>query len=327
MTKAEIIGRIMDLSGCKKTTVIRVVESMLSVIKRAIENHELLQLRGFGKFKVVRRKSRAIVHPATRERLQLPSRDEPRFEPYPKFKRTVIEAFEEEVGADLQHRLQEARAEVDEGNALKAVKIYNSILNQEPREFKARIGLGLAYESLGEYQKAADEYNNVIKLQPNNVEAHYNLGAVCWEMGMIDTAQEEFKKALELDPSCADAHYNMGVALYKKGLYERAILELEKAVAIDPEYTKSYYYLGTSYSQLQRHGKAIKMFEQLLEKEPHNRSAFWQLALLYDKKGRHDEAVKMYRKANAPAEKDAHSRKTHRDKKSPLSDLLDGGKE
>ncbi|MCK4417393.1 MAG: tetratricopeptide repeat protein [Candidatus Latescibacteria bacterium] len=327
MTKAEIIGRIIDLSGCKKTTVTRVVESMLSVIKRALENHELLQLRGFGKFKVVRRKSRAIVHPATRERLQLPSRDEPRFEPYPKFKEAVLEVFGQKVGADLQHRLQEARAEVDEGNALKAVKIYNSILNQEPREFKARIGLGLAYESLGEYQKAADEYNKVIKLQPNNVEAHYNLGAVCWEMGMIDTAQEEFKKALELDPSCADAHYNMGVALYKKGLYEKAILELEKAVAIDPEYTKSYYYLGTSYSQLQRHEKAIEVFEQLLEKEPHNRSVFWQLGLLYDKKGRHDEAVKMYRKANAPAEKDAHSRKTHKDKKRVLSDLLDGGKE
>lgn len=325
MRKGEIIRQIIDLSGCKKTTVTRVVESMLLVIKEALKNHELLQLRGFGKFKVVRRKGRAIVHPVTRERLQLPPRDEPRFEPYPKFKEAVLGVSGQKVGADLQHRLQEARAEVDEGNALKAVEIYNSILNQVPREFKARIGLGLVYESLGEYQKAADEYNKVIKLQPNNVEAHYNLGAVCWEMGMIDTAQEEFKKALELDPACADAHYNMGMALYKKGLYERAILELEKAVAIDPGYAKSYYYLGTSYSQLQRHEKAIKVFEQLLEKDPDNRSVFWQLALLYDKKGRHDEAVKMYRKANAPAEKDAQSRKT--DEKSLLPDLLDGGKE
>ena len=325
MRKAEIIRQIMDLSGCKKTTVTRVVESMLSVIKGAIKNHELLQLRGFGKFEVVRRKGRAIVHPATRETLQLPPRDEPRFEPYPNFKEAVLEVFGQKVDADLQQRLQEARTEVDEGNTLKAVKIYTSILNQEPREFKARIGLGRIYESLGEYQKAADEYNKVIELQPNNVEAHYNLGAVCWEMGMIDTAQEEFKKALELDPACADAHYNMGVTLYKKGLYEKAILELEKAVAIDPEYTKSYYYLGTSYSQLQRHEKAIEVLEQLLEKDPDNRSIFWQLALLYDKKGRHDEAVKMYRKANAPAEKDAHSRRT--DKESLLSDLLDGGKE
>ncbi len=307
MGKAEIIGQIINLSGCKKTTVTRVVESMLSVIKEAIERHEPIQLRGFGSFKVVRRKARAIVHPATREKLQLPPRDEPQFEPYPKFKKAVMEAFGQKTDVDLEHRLREARAEVERGNALQAVKIYNSMLSQKPREFRARIGLGLAYESMGEHQKAAEEYKKILRLQPDNVEAHYNLGAVYWEMGLIDIAQEEFKKALELAPSSAEAHYNMGLALYKKGLYEKAISELERAVQIDPESTKSYYYLGASYSQLQMHERAIEVFEQLLEKEPHNRSVFWQLGLLYDKEGRHEEAVRMYRKANAPAEEETPS--------------------
>ncbi|OPX31615.1 MAG: hypothetical protein B1H40_03700 [Candidatus Latescibacteria bacterium 4484_181] len=302
MGKAEIIGQIINVSGRKKTTVTRVVESMLSVIKEAIERHEPIQLRGFGSFKVVRRKGRAIVHPATGEKLKLPPRDEPQFEPYPKFKKAVVEAIGKKIDADLEQRLREARAEVEGGNALQAVEMYNSVLKQNPREFRARIGLGLAYESMGEHQKAAEEYKKILGVQPDNIEAHYNLGAVYWEMGLIDMAQEEFKKALELAPSSAEAHYNMGLALYKKGLYEKAISELQRAVEIEPEHTKSYYYLGASYSQLQMYERAIGMFERLLEKEPHNRIVFWQLGLLYDKEGRHEEAVRMYRKANAPAE-------------------------
>lgn len=302
MRKAEIVRKIISESGCKKTTVTQVVELMLAVIKEAIERHEPVQLRGFGSFKVVRRKGREIIHPVTQEKLKLPPGGAPRFEPYPKLKEAVLEAFEQKSSPDSDQSLENAKPEIDRDDTLKAVEVYTSALRHNPRDFKARIGLGTAYESMGEHEKAAEEYRKILGIQPDNVEAHYNLGAVYWEMGMIDLAQEEFKRALEIAPTSAEAHYNMGVALYKKGLYEKAIPELERAAQIDPECTKYYYHLGACCSQLHRYDKAIKVFEELLEKEPRNRSICWQLGLLYDKKGRHEEATKMYRKANLAAE-------------------------
>ncbi|HID96442.1 MAG TPA: tetratricopeptide repeat protein [Candidatus Latescibacteria bacterium] len=302
MRKADLVRAVTEASGIDAVKVTKAIEFLLSSIRDALRRHEKVQLRGFGTFMVVKRKSRTVRHPGTGEITKIPEKEVPMFLPHARFKEAVSESLGDLTTA-LERDYQEASYFAKTGENERAVELFRSILSKDPHHIEARNSLGLVYESIGEYRKAIEEYRKILDFQPDNVDAYYNLGAVYWEMGLVSRAEEAFKKALELAPSSAEAHYNMGVALYKKGLYQRAIGELEKAVKLNPDSPRPYYYLGASYTQLKMYDKAVQMFKDLLEKEPENRNAYWYLGLLYDRKGRSDEAVAMYRKADQLSEK------------------------
>lgn len=53
MTKAEIVARINEETGIKKTYVLTMVESIMEIIKECLANGESVYLRHFGTFSVI----------------------------------------------------------------------------------------------------------------------------------------------------------------------------------------------------------------------------------------------------------------------------------
>ena len=74
LTKNHLISALhlrLDLTKTKST---KLVESLLEIIKRTLENGEDVLISGFGKFSVKRKKERRGRNPQTREDLVLESR-------------------------------------------------------------------------------------------------------------------------------------------------------------------------------------------------------------------------------------------------------------
>jgi integration host factor beta subunit len=83
MTKADLVEQVADAigPGITKKDCALVVDGFLNAVKRAMANGENIEIRGFGTFKVRKRKSRMARNPRTGEAVEVPSRSVPVFKP------------------------------------------------------------------------------------------------------------------------------------------------------------------------------------------------------------------------------------------------------
>ena len=83
MTKADLVQQIAEAigPGITKNDCALVTDGFLAAVKAALARGEGIELRGFGTFKVKRRKARTGRNPRTGETVEVPARDVPVFKP------------------------------------------------------------------------------------------------------------------------------------------------------------------------------------------------------------------------------------------------------
>ena len=74
LTKAQIIDAIPDKLGISRKKSVDVVETLLEIIKREMENGEDVLISGFGKFCIKDKKARRGRNPATGSDMMLAER-------------------------------------------------------------------------------------------------------------------------------------------------------------------------------------------------------------------------------------------------------------
>ncbi len=74
LTKDKIINEVYTKLGLRKNDARQVIEQLLEIMKRTLENGEDLLISGFGKFVVKEKKARRGRNPQTRRDLQLRAR-------------------------------------------------------------------------------------------------------------------------------------------------------------------------------------------------------------------------------------------------------------
>ena len=83
MTKADLVTRVSETIGpaITKKDCATVVDAFLTAVKDALAEHENIEIRGFGTFKVKERKSRLARNPRTGDPVEVPPRAVPVFKP------------------------------------------------------------------------------------------------------------------------------------------------------------------------------------------------------------------------------------------------------
>lgn len=83
MTKADLVEQVAEAigPGVTKKDCALVVDGFLNAMKRALATGENIEIRGFGTFKVRKRKTRMARNPRTGESVEVPSRSVPVFKP------------------------------------------------------------------------------------------------------------------------------------------------------------------------------------------------------------------------------------------------------
>jgi len=79
LTKADIVDTIYNQLDLPKARSTQVVDSLLEIIKKTLENGENVLISGFGKFCVKEKRKRIGRNPQTRENLMLSERRVVRF--------------------------------------------------------------------------------------------------------------------------------------------------------------------------------------------------------------------------------------------------------
>ena len=93
MTKADLVEQVAEGigPGITKKDCGLIVDGLLNAIKAALAEHDNIEIRGFGTFKVRERKSRVARNPRTGERVEVPARIVPVFKPSKDLREQVME--------------------------------------------------------------------------------------------------------------------------------------------------------------------------------------------------------------------------------------------
>lgn len=89
MTKEELVAKAAQDAGVPKAKAGKVLESMLESITDALRNGDKVSLVGFGTFSVSKRAARQGRNPATKETMEIPAANVPKFKPGRKLKEAV----------------------------------------------------------------------------------------------------------------------------------------------------------------------------------------------------------------------------------------------
>lgn len=63
----------------------------------------------------------------------------------------------------------------------------------------------------GQYQKSKKMWEDIVELDPKNVKALYRLGNTNFRLGNVEQARDYYELTVEVSPRYAKAHYNLAV--------------------------------------------------------------------------------------------------------------------
>ena len=81
MTKADLVEEVVKVSNVSKKHAEIIVNTVFSSIIEALQQDDKIELRGFGSFRVRRRRSRQGRNPKTGDRVEVPEKRIPYFKP------------------------------------------------------------------------------------------------------------------------------------------------------------------------------------------------------------------------------------------------------
>ncbi len=110
-----------------------------------------------------------------------------------------------------------------DGNEVKAIEIYDNILNDNPYD---SVVANLKAETLvkkGDFSMAKSLLIQVIDYCKNDLDTFANLGAIAHKQGLTLEAIEYYRKAIEINPETPEVLLNLAFILYEQEELDEAI--------------------------------------------------------------------------------------------------------
>ncbi len=199
------------------------------------------------------------------------------------------------AGALLQYRNDEA-----------ALRAFQRGVQEFPKSWKMRLGLGSALYLAGKYEEAARALLEAVRIEPSAAPA-YNLLGHAYESA--SSRQKEilvaFQAYLSKKPNDAWAYYHYGYMLYLLSQNEGqdtvalAKTHLRKALELNPSFPEALLQLGVMADSDE---EGIQLFERAVRLNPKLALAHYRLGLAYQRLGNAEKAkeeVDLFRKLKA----------------------------
>ena len=164
-----------------------------------------------------------------------------------------------------------------------------------------------AYETLqsGDHAQARDLYEQVLQAEPRNLDALLGLGAIALNDGRLDDASRYYQQALELDPRNSYAQAGL-ISLVGGADPAASESRLKQLIARDPS-AFLYFSLGNLYAQQAQWPAAQQAYFQAFQMQADNPDYAFNLAVSLEHLGQNRPALEYYRKALELSFKKGHA--------------------
>ena len=169
---------------------------------------------------------------------------------------------------DIQSDLTAADALYNQKRWDEAVAAYRSIINRTPALSVINLQVASALKNKKDYDGAIAAYNALLTIDPKNEKAKVGIGLVNLERGDVQAAEDALTKAAA-DPSAGrDIFFSLAEVKSSRNQHDEAATWYEKASAADPSWGKPLYKLGQLALNKGDKQNAAKLFDRVLTVDP-----------------------------------------------------------
>jgi tetratricopeptide (TPR) repeat protein len=231
---------------------------------------------------------------------------------------------------DLEPSLEEPQFELlkiyeSQNQHQKAIRVYRSILANNPDNVDAALGLAEQYhkiemlgpslallKELGRKVQSDDTITatlferyletkrfdealwmicGMLKTAGNNSDLHYMAGIAYNGIDQDEKALLQMSKVRPGSRFYTNAVVHRALIYHDAGRIDRAIKVVHTALAHQPDNIDYYLYLGSFYEELERYRDALEVFQEGLAKDNTNGRLYFRAGVVYDKMGRKDQSI------------------------------------
>ena len=164
-----------------------------------------------------------------------------------------------------QDRVESARVLAETGDYEEALRLFQSLLAENPTLTVAFVGIGDIHLAQGNYREAEPAYARAVRLEPSNFDAQFGHGRVLQLLTRFAEAVRAYQRALTIRPYDIDSNINIATAYLQLEEPTLAVPFAEKAVELDPDNGGARTNLGAAYERVGRHRDAIVQYEVAME--------------------------------------------------------------
>jgi tetratricopeptide (TPR) repeat protein len=162
-------------------------------------------------------------------------------------------------------KLEEGNEKLDSGEYEIAIKIFNDVLEIDPRNEDAFYLMGNAYLNLQEFYKAIKCYDEALKLNPEDFDAINNKGVALIDLEDMKKALTCFDKALKIEPNLDYAGFNKAIIYKDMKKPKKALTCFKKALKINPEYAETFFELGNVLKDIGKSRESIEAYKDFVK--------------------------------------------------------------
>jgi len=163
---------------------------------------------------------------------------------------------------------RDARKALRGGRYDDALKIYNFLIESDPRDIQARLGASLAYLKNANYLLSFEQANEAVNLDRNNARAHALSGISLLRSGFIRAAVGELTQAITLDQKEALAYGGAAEIDYYEGRTKESRERAFYAHRLDPDEPDYLVTYARASSRLEDFKEAADAYQMFLEVAP-----------------------------------------------------------
>jgi len=214
------------------------------------------------------------------------------------------------VERELRERIPESRLKrrMDEGLRLMrekkwedAIRLFEEMAQQLPRQEEIYFYLGVSYMELGRVQKAEEVLKKALRLNPNYVAAYFELAEVYERTLQLQESLETYDRIIQVDPfgeagriALFRRNIVQGILLARSQDFDGALRLFQSAAEIDPDNPDAHYQIGRVYRRINEEVKAEEAFRKVVTLNPQYQPAYLELGDLYQHQTRFQEALDAY---------------------------------
>jgi tetratricopeptide (TPR) repeat protein len=174
-----------------------------------------------------------------------------------------------------------------------AQKIYSQIIDADPNNKKARMGLGECYRGMGQMDMALKEFLNAAVLDPSDADGLFHAGLVYMDLGRYKEAVTQFSRAATVNQLFPKLHYYIGRAFFQNGEYQKALESALEERKINPNLADSYILAAEIYAANKQFQKCAGEYQQAVKLRPQGAEIYVKMARCYRQAGSADIAENM----------------------------------
>ena len=124
---------------------------------------------------------------------------------------------------------------LDHDRALDATRVLTRAVVVDPKNVKALVNLGVAWDAGGKPQLAQAYYEKALKISPKDPVAKCRLASSIYAQSQYTRAVNLLREIMDESPTAHCGYFTMGVAFADAGIYRDAIRMWKKVVELAPE--------------------------------------------------------------------------------------------